>query len=452
MIKHTVIILILLLGILNLSAQEQQKKVRILFIFDGSQSMLGRWESGNKIKVAKKLLLQMVDSLDKVPTVEMALRVYGHQSVVPPQDCGDTRLEVPFGRSNAKNIRNVLNEIRPKGTTPIAHSLALAAGDFPASNDSRNIIILITDGIEACDGDPCAVSLALQKKGIILKPFVIGIGLDVEFKKTFECVGQYYDAANESRFKEVLGVVISQALNNTTCQINLLDEAGVPTETNVNMTFYDNFSGKIKKNYIHTINNRGVPDTVVLEPFITYRMVAHTIPPVFIDSIKLTPGKHRIFAVDAPQGYLIVKSSDNRQRDLKFIVRQEGKMNTLNVQKTNSAEKYITGKYDIEILTLPRIYINDIDISQSHTTTLQIPTSGIATFMYPTEGYGSLFLQKDNKLEWICNLKTNVYRESINLQPGNYKIVFRTKNAKQMIYTTEKEFKIKSGSSVPIRL
>ncbi len=443
--------IIIFFSINNLSAQPKQK-TRILFIFDSSQSMLGKWETGNKITIARKLLKQMVDSLNYVPNVELALRVYGHQSIVPPQDCSDTRLEVPFAPNNANNIKSVLDRIRPKGTTPIAHSLELAAGDFPKCDNCRNIIILITDGIEACDGDPCAVSQALQKKGIILKPFVIGIGLDIEFRKSFECVGQYYDAANEKRFKEVLGVVISQALNNTSCQINLLDQAGNPTESNVNMTFTDKLSGKIKNNYIHTLNNRGVPDTIYLEPFITYKVKIYTIPPIYIDSLKLTPGKHSTFAVDAPQGYLTIKTNDINQRNVNVIVRQSKKMETLNVQKVNSTDKYIIGKYDVEILTLPRIKINDVEIKQSYTTTLNIPASGIATFAYSATGYGSVYLLKGEKMEWVCNLKTNTRKESINLQPGTYKVVFRSKNAKQTLFTKSEIFKITSRGSILVRL
>jgi Ca-activated chloride channel family protein len=79
------------------------------------------------------------------------------------------------------------------GTTPIARSLEKAAGDFPDLT-ARNVIILITDGIEACDEDPCAVSRALQAKGIVLKPFVIGIGIEEANQYSLKCVGNYYDA------------------------------------------------------------------------------------------------------------------------------------------------------------------------------------------------------------------------------------------------------------------
>ncbi|REJ83539.1 MAG: VWA domain-containing protein [Bacteroidetes bacterium] len=158
---------------------------RIEFLFDASQSMYGRWQSGAKIDVARNLMYKMLDSLRYVDNIELALRVYGHQKQYPPQDCDDSKLEVPFSKGNTTHIKQVLKDIVPRGTTPIARSLELCANDFPSS-PARNIIILITDGIEECGGDPCAISTALQKKGIFLKPFVIGMGLDESLKKTLD--------------------------------------------------------------------------------------------------------------------------------------------------------------------------------------------------------------------------------------------------------------------------
>ncbi len=449
------LIIFLFLFVFGKGQDETSKRVltRILFVLDGSQSMLGHWESGRKIDIARKMLINMVDSLNKIEEVELALRVYGHQKPVPPQNCDDTKLEVPFAPANAAKIKHKLKQIIPKGTTPIAHSLDLSAKDFPKCDECRNIIILITDGIEACDGDPCAVSRALQKQGIILKPFVIGIGLDTGFKKTFECVGHYFDASNETKFKEILGIVISQALNSTTAQVNLLDSYYKPTETDVTLTFYDNFSGKVKHNFVHTINHRGNPDTIYLDPLLTYDIVVQTIPPVRKDSIKLTTGKHNVIAVDAPQGSLILKKPNgNQYRDLQFSVRKAGESETINIQKVNSEKKYITGNYELEIFTLPRMYIPDIEIKQSHTTTVEIPQPGIVTLFMSAPGYGGLFLEKENKLEWIYNFDTNVTQESIVLQPGNYVVVYRARNSKEAIYSVSRKFKINSGSSIPVKL
>lgn len=426
---------------------------RIEFVFDASFSMFGQWQSGMKMDIAKKMLTEFLDSIKGIDNLEIALRCYGHQhSLRPERDCKDTKLEVPFGKDNFLAIKNKLKNISPKGTTPIAYSLEQCAPDFPtaSSKSVRNIIILITDGIEECDGDPCAVSLALQKKGIILKPFIIGIGLDQSFINSFGCIGKFYDASNESSFRTILNVVISQALNNTTAQVNLNDLVGRPTETDVDMTFYDQQSGMIKYNYMHTINNKGVPDTIIIDPLSTYRMVVHTIPEVEKKDITLVAGKHNIIAVDAPQGYINLKMNGNYNPNC--IVRKKGEMQTLHIQQFNMQEKYIVGKYDLEILTLPRIYLDKVDVGQSKTTTIEIPQAGTVSIAKPSEGPGSVYVLEGNKMTFVCNLNPNIMQESVILQPGKYRIEYRPKNAKESVYTIEKDFKIESGITTPLRL
>ena len=432
------------------SKPESRQLTRILFLFDASQSMIGTWQSNTKFEIAKKLLGELVDSLQRIDNLELAMRVYGHTKNFPPQDCDDTRLEVPFARLNGFQIRKKLSEIQARGTTPIARCLIECEKDFPET-PARNIIILITDGIEECGGDPCAVSLALQKRGIALKPFVIGLGLNKDFLKSFECIGNYYDAANETSFKTILNVVISQALNNTTAQVNLLDVYGKPTETNVNMTFYDRFSGIQRYDYVHTINSKGLPDTLRLDPLTNYRIVVHTIPPVGKDSVSLVPGKHTIIGIDAPQGDLYLKFDGMQEnRKLSCIVRKKGENKTLHVQDFNTTERFLVGKYDLEVLCLPRMYISDVDISQSKTTTVQIPKPGIVTISVNNPGFGSIYQVEKHELKWVCNMNQDVTRESVTLMPGKYKFFFRPKGSRESIYTIEKEFMINSGSSISV--
>ncbi len=427
---------------------------RILFVFDGSQSMLGYWKSDKKINIARRTLISLVDSLEKLDNVQLALRVYGHQSPVPPQDCNDTRLEVPFAKGNAPQIRQELRYINPKGTTPIANSLMKAARDFTPCIDCRNIIILITDGIEACDGDPCAVAMELQKEGVVLKPFVIGIGIDEGYTDTFGCIGQYYNASDEESFGDVLEVVISQALNSTTAQVNLLDVKGKPTETDVNMTFFDHYSGRVIHNYIHTMNYRGVPDTLVLDHLVTYDLRVNTIPPVYVKKVNVHLGKHTVIAADCPQGNLLVKvDGSNQYRGLQYIVRQAGKPKTLNMQEINTEEKYLVGKYDLEVPVLPRIYVDNVKINQSTTTTIKIPRPGILNLLKPGPGYGSIYVRKSaKKEEWVTNINNRVKNETIVLQPGVYRVVFRAQNAKQTLYTVNKTVEIKSGGAEVLQL
>jgi Ca-activated chloride channel family protein len=142
-----------------------QEHTRILFVMDCSNSMNAFWGNEPKIDAAREVLLKALPPLEAAPNVELALRLYGHQSRIEPgkQDCDDTKLEVPFGPHNGDAIRAKMRAARCLGTTPIARSLEKAAGDFPDTK-GRNVIILITDGIEACDEDPCAVSRACRRR------------------------------------------------------------------------------------------------------------------------------------------------------------------------------------------------------------------------------------------------------------------------------------------------
>ncbi len=435
------------------NAQEQFQEpitTRILLIYDCSNSMNGKWQSDTKMSISKKLLSDILDSLKNTPNLELALRVYGHQSSMPPMDCNDTKLEVPFGKNNIKQIIHKIKTLVPKGATPIANSLMMAADDFPACSNCRNIIVLITDGIEECGGDACAASAYLQEKGIVLKPFVIGIGKN--FQESFNCVGNYFDASEETEFTKAFNVVISQALNSTTAQVNLFDVNGNPTETNVNMTFYDHLSGKMMYNYVHAMNHRGISDTITLDPLVVYDLEIQTYPIVKRDSIVLIAGQHNIISLDAPQGALKLVMPGSRAavaKSIPAIIRQSGNMHTVNVQYVNTQEKYIVGKYDLEILCMPRIYLRDVQVSQSTTTTVELPMIGILVLNKNIEGYGSLYAQQGNRLELIYNMG-DAKMETLHLQPGKYKAIIRSKYVHRADATIEKTFVIEPNATTTV--
>jgi Ca-activated chloride channel family protein len=184
-------------------------------------------------------------------------------------------------------------------------------------------------------------------------------------------------------------------------------------------------------------------------------VVVHTIPPVRKDTIKLTPGTHTTIGIDAPQGNLMFKTSGNSTlKYLPCVIRLKDKPETIHVQQFDQVEKYLTGLYDVEILCLPRITVRDVDIRQSHTTTLEIPMPGIVVIQKSTNGYGSLYSEDPvNGMKWLHNLRDNQQQqETLYLQPGGYRVVFRSKYANQSSYTVEKTFKIESGQTVNIKL
>ena len=445
----------LVVALLFLHARTQVTN-RVLFIFDDSYSMYAPWNSNIKIEVAKKVMGEFLDSMVNVPNLELALRCYGHTTYFKPtRNCKDTKLEVPFApaKTNAPKIKARIQRLEPLGTTPIAYSLGESEADFTPCSNCRNIVILITDGIEECGGFPCEVSLALQKKGVFLRPFVIGVGLNLQYGESFACMGKFYDVSNEANFGDVLKLVLTEAITETSVQVNLLDILKRPSETDVDMTFYEAGTNKVKYNYMHTINHRGNPDTLVLDPAFKYDLTVHTIPPVEKKGITITAGRHNVIPLDAPQGFLRLEldGAINKYNPT-TVIRKGGEMKTLNVQEFGKTEKYIVGKYDLEVLTLPRIYLKDVEIKQSSINTIRIPPSGNVLFTRQGPGHGSIYTDDGKKVVWVCNLNTQLANEVIYLQPGRYKVLFRPGFAKETLKTVEKNFEVKPGSPLTVRL
>lgn len=441
---------------LSLCGQAQDAPLtRMLFVMDASNSMNAFWDNRPKINTARDILLQALDELEGQPDLEIGLRLYGHQTAIKPgqQDCDDTRLEVPFSKRAQNSIRNTLNSVICQGTTPIARSLEKAAGDFPDCPECRNVIILITDGIEACDEDPCAVSRALQAKGIILKPFVIGIGLDGSAYGQLKCVGNYYDASTAEMFDHVLKVVITQALNSTTAQVNLNTVDGKPTETNVPVTFYDEHSGAVRYNFVHTMNHRGLPDTLSIDPVETYRVIAHTIPAVVRTGVKLSPGIHNIISLDAGQGQLeLLVGTGVSGDDLQAVIHRKDEDAILHVQELGTTESYLVGEYDIEVLTLPRMMINDVSVKQGDISTVRIPQSGGLNLITSSPGYGAIFKITGEELLWVVDINPSKTQSQYTLLPGDYKVMFRSRNSKNTEYSKEQDFSIRSGTNNTLKL
>jgi Ca-activated chloride channel family protein len=444
---------VLLLIIVAGTAWSQTPETRILFLLDGSGSMYAKMGVDNRITVAKRLLTRLVDSLEDNRNIQLALRVYGHQSPKTDRNCEDTKLEVPFENYNHGLIKNKIKGLRPKGTTLIAYSLQEAAYDFPKTPGVRNIIILITDGIEECDGDPCAVSTALQKQGVILRPFIIGLGLDNQFRDQFECVGRYFEAETEDDFKDVLNVVISQAVNNTSAQVNLLNAFGKPTETDVNMTFTDAKTGKVVYNFLHTLDYRGNPDTLYLDPTYTYNLKVHTIPPVLKENFTLTAGEHNTIAVDAGQGYLTLQIDGvTNYKDLKAVIYKHSSSEIVNVQDFNDKQQYLVGEYDLEILTLPRIRQENVGVVQNKTTTLQVQQPGKLNIVTRKKLEIAIYRTYKGETEMVKRLNLQGNQTVTVLQPGKYDLIYRESAIKETLKTKVRNFSIKSGEITHINI
>lgn len=396
---------------------------------------------------AKTILTRLVDSLRANPNLELALRVYGHQFPQRANNCHDSKLEVSFGKNNHDRIIERINDIKPKGTTPITYSLLQAANDFPGDKGYRNILILITDGIESCGGDPCSTSLELQRKGVFLKPFVIGLGL--EGQKNLDCIGKYLDAENASTFNKALNQTINTTFAKTTVSVELLDEKRAPTETNVNVSFINNATGVSAYEFVHYRDAAGKPDSVQVDPVLSYDLIVHTLPPVIKKNVNIQNGKHNVFSIAVPQGTLAARAQGSGNA-FSIIVRQRGGREIVNHQRSGEQFKYLAGDYEVETLTLPRrtFYVT---IEPNKTRTVTLPSTGLVNINTLTDGTGSIYeLRDDGNISWVCHLNERGSLHTYNLLPGSYKVVFRARRARGSKYTAVREFSVVSGQTTNV--
>lgn len=446
--------LLFLLSFALVSKADKEPSTRILFIFDASSSMLQDWDGRSKISVAKQVLSKSLDSLQRVyPKAQFALRVYGHQSPQRLIDCQDSRLEVPFSRGNIESIKSVLQRIEPRGYTPIAYSLDQASQfDFPNSEQFRNIIVLITDGLEKCDGNPCESAKRMKERGISLEPYVVGLDLGPEGEANFNCVGEYFAVEDAQTLGSVLDVIVTQTLNSTTAQVNLLDYKGDPKETNISFEIREQESGRKVYEYIHTMQGSFVPDTVILFPKTKYVTTVFTTPPVSKKDIVVSSGKHNIIGVDIPMGSLNIQIKGMfGASHVPCLIRKHGEQEIINVQNLNSTERYISGLYDIEILSLPRTYFDSVSIKGNETSTLTIERSGYLSIFPSEPGVVSVFDEQDGKLRKLWESLEIKEKKTLELQPGNYTVVYRSSQNRKSDETKVKQLKITIGKNAVMR-
>ena len=145
----------------------------IEIVFDASNSMWAQIDGRSKMEIARETLEQTLDALPD--DLGVALRVYGHQHKREQRRCDDSQLLVSFAGADRTAIRRAIAGVRPRGQTPLGYSLEQVAADFGSFRGER-AVVLVTDGLESCGGDPVAAARRLhQDSGVTVH--VIGFGL-----------------------------------------------------------------------------------------------------------------------------------------------------------------------------------------------------------------------------------------------------------------------------------
>ena len=238
----------------------------------------------------------------------------------------------------------------------------------------------------------------------------------------------------------MLQKVIVQALGKTEVRVDLLDQNKKATETDVNVSFENKITNDVLYDYVHFIASNGKPELLKVDPVITYNIRVNTIPAVYKKNISLEGGKLNVIKIDVPQGFLDIKLPSYKEyKSLNAIIRKNGK--TIHSYTLGKLPlKLLEGQYELELLTMPRV-IKKIKIVAGETNTVTLPAPGLLNVIENTVGFGSIYkVSSSGRETWIYNFPKTYSGISLAMQPGKYKVVFRSKNAFGADYTSVKYF------------
>lgn len=190
----------------SLSAQPTPS-ARYLFILDASGSMWQKLGEEYKISVAKSVMKNLVQKLPA--DARAGLIAYGHNR---KSDCEDIETLVALSPLDKAAFHAKIDALNPQGKTPIAksinHALALLRSETqPVS------IILVSDGLETCEGNACDLVKKAREQGVKITLHVVGFGIEEQDISTLECIaqaggGQYLPANNAGELTEALNKTV----------------------------------------------------------------------------------------------------------------------------------------------------------------------------------------------------------------------------------------------------
>lgn len=196
---------ILLIGAVPLRAADDPQKV--MMVLDASGSMWGQIDGTAKIEIARTVIDGLLTDWDS--SVEMGLIAYGHRQ---KGDCNDIETLAPVGAVDKAAFMAKVKSLNPKGKTPITTSVRQAADQLKYTEEKATVI-LISDGLETCDADPCQLASELEAKGVDFTTHVVGFDLSEEESKSLQCIadntgGKFLNASNAAELTTALAETV----------------------------------------------------------------------------------------------------------------------------------------------------------------------------------------------------------------------------------------------------
>jgi Ca-activated chloride channel family protein len=192
--------------------QAQSKQLNVLVALDASGSMAGRVRGKMKMNVAKSAIAQFVSNLPQ--NAKVGLTVFGHQgsnqAVDKAVSCAGIETIYPLAQLDNLQFTQAVNSFQPTGFTPLATTLEQVNASLSTydSTTNQNVVYLVSDGIETCDGDPVLAASQLHASNAKAVVNVIGFNVDKAAQKQLEAVaaaggGEYFSADNADELNQV---------------------------------------------------------------------------------------------------------------------------------------------------------------------------------------------------------------------------------------------------------
>lgn len=154
----------------------------VMMVLDGSGSMWGQIDGAAKIEIARSVIGDLLDTWNE--NVELGVIAYGHRE---KGQCSDIETLVEVGPVNQSAVMTKINAINPKGKTPISAAVRKAAEALKYTEEKATVI-LVSDGLETCNADPCALANELEAAGVDFTTHVIGFDITEEEKAGLACL------------------------------------------------------------------------------------------------------------------------------------------------------------------------------------------------------------------------------------------------------------------------
>jgi Ca-activated chloride channel family protein len=184
---------------------------RAIIVLDGSGSMWAQIDGKARITIARETLHEVLATLPG--DLELGFMTYGHRE---KGNCSDIEMLVEPATGTGAAIAAAADDINPKGMTPISDAVRLAAEDLRFT-EQKATVILITDGLETCEVDPCALASELESQGIDFTTHVLGFGLSDEEGQQVACLaentgGKYLSANDGDALVEALTTTVAEVV------------------------------------------------------------------------------------------------------------------------------------------------------------------------------------------------------------------------------------------------